>query len=135
MYRGTRPTAPREVTVELWHNPRCSKSRAAKELLDERGAPYRLRLYLDAPPSTEELDRVLRALGQEPWDFARMKEEVARSLDLAAWPRDRQRWLDAMVAHPRLIERPVLVTPDGRAALGRPIEALMPLLVATSASG
>ncbi|MFN0092046.1 MAG: arsenate reductase family protein [Acidimicrobiales bacterium] len=114
--------------MELWHNPRCSKSRAAKTLLDERGVAYEERRYLDAPPSAAELDRVLTALGKAPWELARMGESAAAELGLADWPHDRARWIEAMVAHPILIERPILVADDGRAALGRPTEALEALL-------
>ena len=114
--------------VELWHNPRCSKSRAAKGLLQERGVAFRERRYLDEPPTAEELDAVLRALGREPWEVARLGEPVAAELGLRDWPRDRDRWIAAMVAHPVLIERPVLVADDGRAALGRPPEEVLGLL-------
>src|SRR5690606_13805131 len=68
------------AAVELWHNPRCSKSRAAKAILDERGVAYAERRYLDDPPTAEELDRVLTALGKEPWEVARLGEQVAADL-------------------------------------------------------
>jgi arsenate reductase len=116
------------MTLEYWHNPRCSKSRAGKELLDEAGATYTERHYLDEPPTAKELDRVLTALGREPWDIARMGEKVAKELGLSSLPHDRAKWIEVMVANPILIERPILVTDDGRAALGRPTEALEPLL-------
>ena len=114
--------------MELWHNPGCSKSRAAEALLHERGVAYVERRYLDTPPTVDELDRVLRALGREPWELARVGEEIAAELGLSAWPHDRARWIAAMVEHPILIERPILVTDDGRAAIGRPTEALTALL-------
>jgi arsenate reductase len=114
--------------MELWHNPRCTKSRQAKELLDERGVAYEERRYLDAPPTAEELDAVLTALGKEPWEITRMGEGVAGELDLKSAPKDRAAWIATLVANPILIERPILVTDDGRAAVGRPtgqIEALL----------
>jgi len=115
--------------VELWHNPRCSKSRAAKAILDERGVAYAERRYVDDPPTAEELERVLSALDLEPWELARLGEPVAAELGLPAWPRDdRTRWIEAMVANPILIERPVLVADDGRARLGRPPEAVIAIL-------
>ena len=114
--------------VELWHNSRCSKSRAAKELLEERGVMFRERRYLENPPTAEELDAVLTALGREPWEVARLGEPVALQLGLREWPHDRGRWVAAMVAHPILIERPVLVADDGRAALGRPPVDVLQLL-------
>ena len=114
--------------MELWHNPRCSKSRATKDILDERGTAYLERRYLDDPPTVAELDAVLSALGREPWEVARLGEAVATELGLAGWEHDRQRWLEVMVANPILIERPILVTDDGRAAIGRPPEAVTALL-------
>ena len=116
------------MTMQLWHNPRCSKSRQAKALLDDRGAAYTERRYLDDPPTPAELDAVLTALGLEPWDLARMNEPVARDLDLKSRPHDRAGWITVMTEHPILIERPILVTDDGRAALGRPPEAIETLL-------
>ena len=114
--------------MELWHNPRCSKSRAAKEILDGAGVSYTERRYLDAPPTAAELDRVLAALDREPWEVARLGEPVAKELGLARWPHNRTTWIEAMVAHPILIERPILVADDGRAVVGRPPEAVTDLL-------
>ena len=71
---------------------------------------------------------MLRALGRDPWEVARLGEPVAAELGLREWPRDRDRWVAAMAAHPVLIERPVLVADDGRAALGRPPEEVLGLL-------
>jgi arsenate reductase len=116
------------MTMEYWHNPRCSKSRAGKELLDDAGTAYTERRYLDDPPTAAELDRVLTALGKEPWDIARTGEDVAKQLGLSSLPHDRAKWIDIMVANPILIERPILVTDDGRAAIGRPTDALKPLI-------
>jgi arsenate reductase len=114
--------------MELWHNPRCTKSRQAKAVLDERGVAYVERRYLDDAPSAEELDRVLTALDKEPWDIARLGEPVADELGLKTWEHDRAKWIDAMVANPILIERPIIVTGDGRAVVGRPPEAVRDLL-------
>lgn len=114
--------------MELWHNPRCSKSRQAKAVLDERGVDYVERRYLDDAPTAAELDAVLTALGKEPWDITRMGEDVAKELDLRSKEHDRAAWIDVLVANPVLIERPILVTGDGRAAVGRPTEAIEALL-------
>jgi arsenate reductase len=114
--------------MQLWHNPRCSKSRQAKALLDERGASYTERRYRDDPPTPQELDTVLTALGSEPWDITRMNEPVAKALALRTKPHDRQAWITTLAQHPILIERPILVTGDGRAAVGRPPEAITALL-------
>jgi arsenate reductase len=114
--------------MELWHNPRCSKSRAAKEILDGRGVGYEERRYLDDPPDAATLDRVLTALGKEPWEITRMGETRAQELGLADRRKDRAEWIDILVADPILIERPILVADDGRAVVGRPPEAVTALI-------
>lgn len=116
------------MSLTIWHNPRCSKSRQTLELIEEAGHEPTVRRYLDDPPTAAELDEALTRLGLEPWEVARMGEDVAKELGLADWPHDRRRWIDAMVANPKLIERPVVLADDGRAALGRPPEAVRPLL-------
>jgi len=116
--------------VEMWHNQSCSKSRAAQSALDEAGVPYRLRPYLDQPPTAQELADVLARLGAQPWDICRTNEPVAAELGLADWPRDAsdeanvRRWIDAMVAHPRLIQRPILLVDGGEAVVGRSPEVV-----------
>ena len=120
--------------MELWHNPRCSKSREAKRMLDVDGVSYVERRYLDDPPTADELDAVLTALGRQPWEVARLSEPVAHELGMRNWPSDRQRWLAAMVEHPILIERPILVADDGRAVLGRPPQAVLDLTPPRSAA-
>lgn len=117
--------------MELWHNPRCSKSRAAKDILDDRGTPYVERRYLEDPPDAAALERVLEALGRQPWEITRMGEERAKELGLRALaqsPAARAEWIDVLVANPILIERPILVGDDGRAVIGRPPEAVAELL-------
>jgi arsenate reductase len=114
--------------LTLWHNPRCSKSRQAKQLLDERGSDYEIREYLTDAPTAAELDAVLTALGKEPWDIARTGEDMAKELGLKAMDHDRAAWIEVMVAHPILIERPILVRRDGQARLGRPPEDVVELL-------
>ncbi|ACY98564.1 MULTISPECIES: ArsC/Spx/MgsR family protein [Thermomonospora] len=105
--------------MEIWHNPRCSKSRAAKAALDAAGVTYTERRYLDRPPTADELDRVLTAIGAEPWEVARLNEPVAKELGLKDLPRQRARWIEVMVAHPVLIQRPIIITDDGRAVVAR----------------
>lgn len=117
--------------MQLWHNPRCSKSRGALQLLQERGVAVRERRYLETPPAAAELEALLEALGLEPWQLVRMGEDEARALELTRWPRDaasRGRWIAAMVEHPKLIERPIAWADDGRAAVGRPPERVLELL-------
>ncbi|GAA4393362.1 arsenate reductase family protein [Actinomadura sp. NPDC048032] len=109
--------------MELWHNPRCSKSRAAKTALDEAGVEYTERRYLDEPPTARELDEVLARIGAEPWDVARLNEPVARELGLKDLARDRARWIEIMVANPVLIQRPIVVT-DASAVVARDAESV-----------
>ena len=114
--------------LTIWHNPRCSKSRAAKQILDDRGVAYEERRYLDDAPTADELDAVLTALGKEPWDIARLGEDVAKELGLRSLAHDRQSWIEVLVANPILIERPIVVRGDGEARLGRPPESVQELL-------
>jgi arsenate reductase len=114
--------------LTIWHNQRCSKSRSARDILTEAGVSFEERKYLEAPPTAGELDQVLTALGKEPWEIARMGEDVAKDLNLKDEPHDRARWIDLMVENPILIERPIIMTSDGRAVVGRPPEAVQALL-------
>jgi arsenate reductase (glutaredoxin) len=110
--------------VEVWFNPSCSKCRAARDRLDEAGVPYTLRRYLDDPPSEDELRDALTRLGLEPWDVARTSEPLAGELGLADLPRDRDTWISVLVRHPRLLQRPLVLTDDGRAWVARDDETL-----------
>lgn len=117
--------------MEIWINPACSKCRSALSLLDEEGAEYTVRRYLDEPPSSGELEDVLRQLELEPWDITRTGEPVASELGLASWPRDadsRGRWIDALTAHPSLIQRPIITADDGSAVVGRSPESVRSVL-------
>ncbi len=119
------------MNLEIWHNPRCSKSRQTLALIEAAGIEPRVRRYLDDPPSPDQLEAALDALGLEPWELARLGEPLAAELGLGEIPRDedgRQEWLAILSANPRLIERPVVLTDDGRGALGRPPDAVEPLL-------
>jgi arsenate reductase len=113
------------MTIRIYHNPRCSKSRATLALLEERGVQPEIIRYLDNPPSADELRELLRMLGRTPGELARRGEEAWRSLELA--DADDETILAAMVNHPKLIERPIVINGD-RAALGRPPEAVLEIL-------
>lgn len=107
--------------IELWHNPRCSKSRAAHELLGDRATTRR---YLEQPPTREELEAVLTKLGtDDPRTIVRTGEPAYAGLEAAT----REELLEAMVAHPELVERPIAIRGD-RAVLGRPPERVLELL-------
>ena len=110
--------------VTLYHNPRCSKSRQALELLRDNDVEPDIVEYLETPPSISELDAILEMLAMEPRELMRRKESVYRDLALDDESLDRHSLLQAMVEHPILIERPIAVA-DGRAALGRPPEKVL----------
>ncbi|MGX7825136.1 ArsC/Spx/MgsR family protein [Actinokineospora sp. 24-640] len=110
--------------MEIWHNPRCSKSRSAKAALGEVAPGHTERRYLDDPPTGAELDDVLTRLDAQPWDITRMKEPRATELGLAGLPRERGAWIAVLAANPVLIERPIILTDDGRAVLARTPEAI-----------
>ena len=113
--------------MEIWINPQCSKCRAALSILDEEGAAYTVRRYLEDPPTVDELEAVLARLGLEPWDITRTGEKVAAELGLRTWERDaagRARWIEALAAHPILIQRPIITADDETAVIGRTEEAV-----------
>ncbi|MCC2277156.1 arsenate reductase family protein [Streptomyces sp. ET3-23] len=113
--------------MEIWINPACSKCRSALTLLDAEGAGYTVRHYLEDVPSEDEIRTVLGRLGLEPWDITRTQEADAKELGLKDWPRDeeaRDRWIAALSAHPRLIQRPIITADDGSAVVGRTEEAV-----------
>ena len=103
----------------IWHNPRCSKSRKTLEMLQERNLDIEVRRYLDDPPTTDELDALLERLELQPRELMRHKEEEYGELKLGDATKSRADLLEAMVDHPILIQRPVVLRSD-RAALGRP---------------
>ncbi len=110
----------------LLHNPNCSKSRAAKAYLEERGVEFDLRCYLDQPLSHSELDELHGLLGRAAIEWTRTKQAEYAELGLARDAGDRAH-LDGMLAQPILMERPILIH-AGRAAIGRPLENLVELL-------
>lgn len=111
----------------LYHNPRCSKSRAALELLAARGIEPVIVRYLDTPPDAETLRDLLGKLGVPARALLRSGEDEYKAMNLADPALDDEALIAAMVAHPRLIERPVFVQGD-RAVIGRPPERILELL-------
>jgi arsenate reductase len=110
----------------LLHNPRCSKSRATKALLEERGVDFDVRLYLDEPLSRDELEELGRRLGMSPIEFTRTGEAAWKESGLDADAPDGA-VLDALARTPILLQRPVLVREE-RAAIGRPPEQVLELV-------
>ena len=115
------------MTVTILHNPRCSKSRQTLQLITERGIEPEIVEYLQSPPDAAQLDRILQQLGKEPREVMRRGETVYKELGLDDPSLDRAALIEAMVKHPILIERPVVLA-NGKAALGRPPEALLDIL-------
>ena len=115
------------MTVTMYHNPRCSKSRQTLELLRDKGVEPQIVEYLKTPPDVATLEHVLDMLGLEPRELMRKKEKEYQENALANPDLTRDALIAAMVAHPKLIERPILVK-DGKAALGRPPEAVLDIL-------
>ncbi|WP_417779758.1 arsenate reductase (glutaredoxin) [Stutzerimonas xanthomarina] len=111
----------------LYHNPRCSKSRNALELLEQRGLSPSVVRYLETPPSADELKQILARLGISPRQLLRSGEEDYKILNLADPALTDEQIIDAMVAHPKLIERPILVAGDV-AVIGRPPEKVLEIL-------
>jgi len=115
------------MTVTMYHNTRCSKSRQALGLLRSRDIELQIIEYLKTPPSAEELEQILELLGLEPRDLMRKKEAPYRELGLGDESLDRRALVAAMVEHPILMERPIVLA-NGRAALGRPPEKVLEIL-------
>jgi len=114
------------MSIKIYHNPRCSKSRNTLALLEEQGVDAEVVKYLETPPSKEELKALLKMLGMTARELMRIKEEVYKELGLKDVA-DEEALIEAMVANPKLIERPIVVK-DGKAVIGRPIENVVELL-------
>ncbi len=113
--------------VLIYHNPRCSKSRQTLKLLEDNNIEPEVRLYLENPPSAAELNKLLKALDLSARDLLRKGEAEYKELGLADASLSDAKLVAAMVEHPRLIERPVVVR-AGKAVLGRPPENVLTLL-------
>ncbi|MCX7097453.1 MAG: arsenate reductase (glutaredoxin) [Methylococcales bacterium] len=115
------------MRVKIYHNPRCGKSRQTLQLLNELGIELEVIEYLKTPPTSAELEDILQKLGIEPRDLMRKKETDYKTQNLDDPALDRQTLINAMVKHPILIERPIVVTPV-KAAIGRPPETVLTIL-------
>ncbi len=115
------------MTTTIWHNPRCSKSRQTLELLREKGIEPAIRDYLREPPSTAEVERLIDLVGGDPRDLIRDGEPEFKALRKKKTDLGKADIAAAIAAHPILLQRPVVVA-GSRAAIGRPPEAVLPLL-------
>jgi arsenate reductase (glutaredoxin) len=121
------PAGIRIVTVTIYHNPRCSKSRQTLQLVEERGIAPRIVDYLKTPPSAAELKTILAKLGLSPRDLLRKGEPRYAELGLKERKLDDDALIALMVANPILIERPIVVSGEN-AAIGRPPETVLAIL-------
>jgi len=115
------------MTVTIFHNPKCSKSRQTLALLQGQGITPTIVEYLKDVPSAAVLSDILDKLDLEPRDLMRRKEAEYKDNDLASEELSRDELIAAMVRFPRLIERPIVLA-GGKAAIGRPPEDVLKIL-------
>jgi arsenate reductase len=113
------------MNVTIYHNPRCSKSRAALALLQDKGVSPEIVEYVNAPPSADELKRILAMLGMKPRELLRTKEAKEAGLDDPNLSDDAL--IAGMVANPIVIERPIVIS-GGKARIGRPPESVLEIV-------
>jgi arsenate reductase len=115
------------MSVEIYHNPRCSKSRQTLQLLQEQGVEPQVTEYLKTPPDRETLEKILDMLGLEPRELMRTKEAEYKESGLDDPELSREQLIQAMIDQPKLIERPIVIK-NGKAAIGRPPEKVLDIL-------
>ncbi len=115
------------MNITIYHNPRCSKSRQTLQLLKDNNIEPMVIEYLQSPPSEQTLDKILTRLNMTPLELMRKKEAAFKENRLDDPELSRSELISAMVAHPILIERPI-VTTDHKAAIGRPPENVLEII-------
>lgn len=115
------------MTITIWHNPRCSKSRQTLELLKTNGVTPAIREYLNQPPTRLEVEKLIDLVGGDPADLIRDGEAEFKALKKKKADLSKADIAKAIVAAPILLQRPIVVA-GKRAAIGRPPEAVLPLL-------
>ena len=115
------------MAITIYHNPRCSKSRQTLQLIEEQNIHPEVIEYLKTPPSASELKRILKLLNLKPRDLLRRKESEYEQHGLDDESLTDDQIIAIMVAHPKLIERPIVVS-GNKAALGRPPENVLEIL-------
>jgi arsenate reductase len=115
------------MTITIWHNPRCSKSRQTLELLQKKGVTPEVREYLKDPPSKAEVETLIELVGGDPASLLRDGEAEFKALGKKKDALATADIVAAIAAHPILLQRPIVVS-GKRAAIGRPPEAVLPLL-------
>jgi len=115
------------MSVKIYHNPRCSKSRQTLQLIQEQGIEPEVIEYLKTPPSADELKDILQKLDMAPRDLMRKKEAEYKATDMDNMDLNVDALINGMVATPKLIERPIVLS-NGKAAIGRPQEDVLKIL-------
>jgi arsenate reductase len=115
------------MTITIWHNPRCGKSRETLALLQKKGVEPAIREYLKAPPTKAEVTKLIDLVGGNPQDLIRDGEPEFKTLGKKKADLAKAEIAAAIAAHPILLQRPIVVA-GSRAAIGRPPEAVLPLL-------
>lgn len=113
------------MSVTIYHNPRCSKSRQTLAILEENNVEANVVEYLTAPPTKTELTQILAMLGLKASEIVRKKEAAAEGIDISAL--SVEALIDQMIAHPIIIERPIVVAGD-KAVMGRPPENVLTII-------
>ncbi|MCK5648871.1 MAG: arsenate reductase (glutaredoxin) [Gammaproteobacteria bacterium] len=116
------------MSTKIYHNPRCSKSRQTLQLLEEQGVKPEIIEYLKTPPSESELKAILKALDMSPRDLMRKGEAEYKENNLADESLSDAQLIAAMLEHPKLIQRPIVVTSNNKYALGRPPESVLDII-------
>ncbi len=115
------------MSVKIYHNPRCSKSRQTLQLLRDRGIEPEIIEYLKSPPSIAELTTILAGLNMEPRELMRKKEAEYKGTGMDNTDLDKTALIQGMIASPKLIERPIVLA-NGKVAIGRPPEDVLAIL-------
>ena len=113
--------------ITIYHNPRCSKSRASLALLEEAGVTPEIVLYLETAPSPEKISELLSKLGLNAEAIVRKGEDLYKSLELKGKTLSEAQWCETLSANPKLIERPIVETAT-QAVIGRPPENVLDLI-------
>jgi len=115
------------MQVQIYHNPRCSKSRSTLELINQQGIEPVITNYLETPPNHQQLEHILQTLDMQPRELMRTNEAEYSEYNLDNPDLSREQLIEAMIKYPKLIERPVVVVGD-KVAIGRPPESVLKIL-------
>ena len=115
------------MSVTIFHNPRCSKSRQTLSLIQEKNIDINIIEYLKTPPDISQLKQILKKLGYEPRQLMRKSEQIYKDLDLGNENKTAEDLVIAMTQNPILIERPIVLSGE-KAAIGRPPASVLDIL-------